>query len=559
MKAVGYSRWSSLEQGRGSTLARQQGQIRSFCEAKGWTLIEQLTDEGTSAYTGANIQTGNLAALLNRIETGDLPNDVVIVVEQLDRISRLPPSRVVNWINRVVATGASIATVNDGQVIDQYMIDANPMNFMSLVFNSFRAFQESKHKSERLAASWAMKRKALESGTATPITSVCPAWLRLDKSVEKFVEVPERAAIVREIFDRTIDGEGKAAIAASLNARGIAAWGRGASQADGWHASYVQKILSNPAVIGEFQPHTKARGDLKRTPIGEPVRGYYPAVISAEQWARVRSSKPRKRGGGSGFKGEIRNLFSGLCRCAVCGGAMAYQLKGKEGSRLRSGRPVAQKRSSYLFCSRRVRKLDCSNGFYYRYEHLENGILDGILGFALRDSFFSSGEAIGALSAAFYQVTREVEAQQARVDRLISLYEETGDSDIKQRWLDARQRLAAVSSAADAAKDALERARGNASPQEHAERVASVRNSLDDADADARRTARQKVMHSLREVVDYMTFDDAGRIGMVFHSGAMAVRFNQFGEILGDVQRFEGQPTTPETQSALLAALDDHC
>lgn len=64
MKAVGYSRWSSLEQGRGSTLARQQGQIRSFCDAKDWTLIEQITDEGTSAYTGANIQTGNLAALL---------------------------------------------------------------------------------------------------------------------------------------------------------------------------------------------------------------------------------------------------------------------------------------------------------------------------------------------------------------------------------------------------------------------------------------------------------------------------------------------------------------
>lgn len=104
MQAIGYARWSSLEQGRGSSLERQVGLIRSFCEAKGWNLVDQIVDEGTSAYTGANVQTGNLAALIRHIENGEVSRDVVVVVEQLDRISRLPPSQVVGWIQRVVGT-----------------------------------------------------------------------------------------------------------------------------------------------------------------------------------------------------------------------------------------------------------------------------------------------------------------------------------------------------------------------------------------------------------------------------------------------------------------------
>lgn len=560
MQAIGYARWSSLEQGRGSSLERQVGLIRSFCEAKGWSLIDQVVDEGTSAYTGANVQTGNLAALIRRIENGEVPRDVVVVVEQLDRISRLPPSQVVSWMQRVVGMGVSIATVNDGLVINSEMIDANPMNFMSLVFNAFRAYQESKHKSERLSSSWAIKRQKLEAGERRPITGNGPAWLRFDKETGSFETIPERVAVVREIFDRTLAGEGKASIAAALNARSVETWGRGKSKADGWHPSYIQKILSNSAVIGEFQPHTKGRGDVRRTPAGEPIQGYFGAVVSEAQWAGVRAIKPLKRGGGNGFKGEVRNLFAGLCRCAHCGGTMTYQFKTDDGVRVRKGVERPTKRSSYLLCGRRARGLGCDNDSHYRYEALEPGLLGGVLRYALKNSFFSSSEGVGSLSDDHYRLARELNAQQARVGRMLTLYEDTGDAEVRERWLLAKTKLETLRGQLDDAKMALDRARGAATPDQHAARVEAVHADLEHEDFETRRNARQRVMGSLREIIDYVTFDGAGRVIMVLTGGATAIRFDREGEILGDASTgIQSRISDPKGQAAAIAALYDQC
>lgn len=560
MQAIGYARWSSLEQGRGSSLERQVGSIRRFCEARGWSLIEEVVDEGTSAYTGANIQTGNLAALVRRLENGELSRDVVVVVEQLDRISRLPPIQVVGWIQRVVGMGVSIATVNDGLIINAEMINDEQMNFVSLVFNACRAYQESKHKSDRLSDSWALKREKLEAGNRAPITGNGPAWFSYNKETGSFEKIPERVALVQEIFDRTLAGEGKASIAATLNARSVETWGRGKSKADGWHPSYIQKILSNPAVIGEFQPHTKSRGEVRRTPVGEPIQGYFQPVVSEAQWAGVRALKPLKRGGGNGFKGEIRNLFAGLCRCAHCGGTMTYQFKSDDGVRLRKGVERPTKRSSYLLCGRRARGLGCDNDSHYRYEALEPGLLRGVLSYALKNSFFSRSEGVGTLSDDHHRLTRELGAHQARMGRMLSLYEDTGDAEIRERWLLAKTKLETLRGQLDHAKKALDQARGAATPDQHAARVRAVHADLHHEDFETRRNARQRVMGSLREIIDYVTFDAAGRVIMVLTGGATAIRFDREGEILGDVSMGSQSPISdPKGQASAIAALYDQC
>ena len=86
MLAVAYARWSSLEQGKGSTLERQLQVIERYCSKHGLEILERVTDEGSSAYTGTNIQTGHLGDVIRRVEAGRLPRDITIVVEQLDRI-----------------------------------------------------------------------------------------------------------------------------------------------------------------------------------------------------------------------------------------------------------------------------------------------------------------------------------------------------------------------------------------------------------------------------------------------------------------------------------------
>jgi len=233
MLAVAYARWSSLEQGKGSTLERQLQVVERYCAQRGLDILERVTDEGSSAYAGTNVQTGNLGKIISRVEGGKLPRDITIVVEQLDRISRLPPAQVVAWIQRVTSLGVTIATANDGYIISADSISTNLMGFMGLVFNAFRAHEESRHKSERLAASWKIKRDRLGQADIRPITGVCPAWLRLDPNKQGFEVIPDRAAIVQEIFRRTAEGEGKRSITADLNRRCVETWGRGEEQSDG--------------------------------------------------------------------------------------------------------------------------------------------------------------------------------------------------------------------------------------------------------------------------------------------------------------------------------------
>jgi len=550
MQAVGYARWSSLEQSRGSSLERQTEYIRSLCDTRGWTLLEQVTDEGQSAYTGANIHTGNLAKLIRRIELGELDRQIVIVVEQLDRISRLPPSQVVSWIQRVTALGVSIATANDGQIIDSRLIDSEPMSFMTLVFNSFRAYQESKHKSERLSESWRIRRSKIGEHGASPATTVCPAWLEFNRQTKRFEVVEDRVQIVNEIFRRTAEGEGKRVIAQDLNRRGVEPWGRGGSKANGWHPSYIQKILRNAAVMGEYQPCTKARSDPRRVPVGDPIPNYYPPVVPEGLWAKVQSIRPAKRGN-DGLRGDVSNLFSGLARCRSCGGRMAFQLKHREGTRTRQGKAVAQARMSYLFCDTAARGLRCDHDTYYRYEKLEGGFLDCILRAALTDSFFSDEGRVARLSEEQFKAVRLLEQRRSKVGRLLDLYTETGDATVRERWMAENARLTEAERAVSITKAELSRSQGRVSPQEHIDRVAGVRAQIDDPDLEVRRNARTLVAKSLREVIDEISFETGG-IVMLLRDASEAILFTSDGDIKGSVAVLPAFETSTDAEKLAL-------
>ena len=532
MLAIAYARWSSLEQGKGSTLERQLQVVERYCSTHKLDILERVTDEGSSAYAGTNVQTGNLGKIVSRIEAGKLPRDITIVVEQLDRISRLPPAQVIAWIQKVTTLGVTIATANDGYIINADTISTNLMGFMGLVFNSFRAHEESRHKSERLAASWKIKRDRLGQADSRPMTGVCPAWLRLNSARTAFEIVPDRAAIVHEIFQRSSEGEGKRTITSDLNRRGVEPWGRGKSKASAWHSSYVHKVLMNPAVIGEFQPHTKSRGASGRLAVGDPISGYYPAVISERLWASVRAKRSSARGN-DGQRGQVRNLLSGLCRCGHCGGPMAYQLKSPEGTRVRRGVAQPQRQASYLSCALRSRGGSCDHDQHYRYEKIERGILDAFLTTALSDRFFETSDELGGLVDAEYRALRELERAKERAGRLLDLFEETGDVEARQRWITTRAEIAAAETSTADLKRRLEQARGAVSPERHIERVAAVRHLLSGPVSDERRDARSKAANSLRELIDHIEF--AGNLYVAIRNSPTVVLMDSVGAILDDV------------------------
>jgi DNA invertase Pin-like site-specific DNA recombinase len=320
-KAYSYIRFSTPEQAAGDSLRRQTQGAEEYAARNGLDLDAELTfrDLGKSAFKGKNAETGALRAFLNAIEEEIVAPGSVLIVESLDRISRNVARKAVRVLEEIVEAGVDVVTLHDGKRYDVVALDG--FDFIMAALIAMRGHEESETKSKRLKAAWSNKRSNADNGHA--LTAISPAWISATKG-EKPIPIPERAKIVRRIFDEFVAGVGKAKIAQTLNADGVEPWGRGKSKAMHWHRSYVQKILSNPAVVGVFEPHVMVDGKRSKQ---EPIASYYPAVIAPETWKRAQallgsSAKTKQRAG------SVENILAGLAKCPNCGATMTRVMKG---------------------------------------------------------------------------------------------------------------------------------------------------------------------------------------------------------------------------------------
>jgi DNA-binding CsgD family transcriptional regulator len=153
----------------------------------------------------------------------------------------------------------------------------------------------------------------------------CPAWLGLSEDRTSFVFMPERAKIVRRIFELSIAGFGGYTIAMQLNEKNVPVFGPSPK----WDQSTIHNMLRNRATIGEYQPG-KYR-DKKDVPIDEtPIPNFYPPVIEEKIFKAAQEARQRNLASGRGRKGRlITNLFSGLPTCSYCGGRMKFHSNGQ--------------------------------------------------------------------------------------------------------------------------------------------------------------------------------------------------------------------------------------
>src|SRR5436309_1121830 len=112
-----YSRVSSPEQLRGGGIARQRQSAEEFCRRHGWTLdARSYSDLGLSAYKGANVKTGELAAFIHAVEQGAIPRDSVLLCESHDRLSRDRVVLALDAFRKLLALGITVCTMSDGKV-----------------------------------------------------------------------------------------------------------------------------------------------------------------------------------------------------------------------------------------------------------------------------------------------------------------------------------------------------------------------------------------------------------------------------------------------------------
>lgn len=325
-KAYSYLRFSSPEQMKGDSRRRQASMAESYAGSHGLELDTELTfhDLGVSAYRGKNAEAGRLADFLEAVRAGLVPVGSFLLVEALDRISRLTPRKALRVLEDIVDEGITLITLNDNRTYTSENLDEDPMSLLTAIIMFMRANEESSTKARRLKESWKGKRLKVKE---KPLTSISPAWVQLDKESGRFELLEDKAAVVQRIYGMYLDGIGQNAIAITLNEEKVLPFGR----AEMWHRSYIKKILESPAVVGCMIPHEieYVNGKRVRKPL-EPVVGYYPAVIDEETFQRVQSLRsnrytPKANTGSR----KVRNLLAGLAKCPLCGNTMTRVMKGR--------------------------------------------------------------------------------------------------------------------------------------------------------------------------------------------------------------------------------------
>lgn len=359
-KAYSYLRFSRPEQALGDSLRRQLERARQFADERGLELDESLRDEGISAFRGKNVDDrAALGSFLRAVESGAVPRGSYLLVESLDRLSR---EHVLDALPRfldLLNAGIRIVTLMDRQEYSRESVEANNYQLMISLGVMARAHEESATKGIRVQEAWEKKRQ-LAAVTGKAMTKICPAWMK--KEGDGYTLIPERAVVVREIFELSIGGVGTRSIAKRLNsdkADRSKPFGGGRI----WYDSYVKKILENPATYGEFTPRGRLAGGSDAT-ASTTLKNYYPSVIDETTFHKAQvMMKARAASSVRSSAGKHRNVLSGLLRCQACGGGMHYIDKGKRG-----GRP-------YLQCSSSLLRAGCGHNKKHVYETLETKVV----------------------------------------------------------------------------------------------------------------------------------------------------------------------------------------
>jgi DNA invertase Pin-like site-specific DNA recombinase len=317
--AYSYIRFSTPEQSKGDSQRRQLERSREYAAAHSLPLDDTLTfkDLGRSAYRGKHAQDGGLSLFLTAIDEGRVEPGSFLLIENLDRLSRQPPVDALNLLQSIVEKGVTVVTLVDQRRYTKESLRNDASTLLVSIIVMFRAHEESKLKGERVRAAW-QRKKQNDAREGKPITAMTPAWLRVVDG--RFEVIEENAAAVRRVFDlATNEGLGQRAITTRLKQEGVPAIGRKGV----WSETSVRRILTNPAVIGQYQPKSHdADNPLNRTDEGELIENYYPVVVSPAQYydaqrLRDKALIPRgPRGDGVG------TIFTGITYCGNCGASM---------------------------------------------------------------------------------------------------------------------------------------------------------------------------------------------------------------------------------------------
>ena len=531
-EAIIYARFSKADQVKGHSIDRQLDNTREVCAARSLTTSPSLTfiEKGRSAFSGANRAKGSLLANLElEIEAG-AHHGRTLVVEHLDRISRQGHDEVRDFLRACSDNGVSVATW-DGSRLYPAGERVQMIEVIEIILKAELAREESDKKSKRIRKSFAAKREEAAAGGGKRIASRPPSWIR--RVGEGFELIEEHALIVREAHRLCQGGYGTTQIARIFNDRAYPTW---RADSNGWHESYIGRMLSMRTAIGEFVSPTHS----------VRILDYYPPVVTVEDYNRTQAARAKRAiPAARGRRGTAQtNLFQGTVRCAHCGGPMQMRPSryvGKTESRKypsgNTGVTAVNTPASYLRCANSLRRITdaggnrvCTNGKNIRYERLEPAVLDKIMTVALDNDRYNVAE-VSQTRIALAEAERQLEHQREALENIKENLKLKVSATLMQMLGEIEDKIVEATAERDRLTKALTREKGSQPSAAFLERIKATRSAMNDPDHDTRRDARTMVHDSLREVISDVLCDRDGNSVVVVAHGLAAFRVNNDGKV----------------------------
>lgn len=377
MKVAIYARYSSDSQ-RDASIADQLRLCRLRAEQQGWQVVEEYTDH---AISGASLLRPGIQALIADAMRGRFQ---LILAEAMDRLSR-DQEDIAGLYKRMNHADVKIVTLSEGEVSHLHVGLKGTMNALFLkdladkTRRGLRGRVEAGKSGGGNAYGYDVVRKLGPGGEP-----LCGDRIINEAQVE----------IVRRIFHDYAGGKSAKRIATELNRDGIAAPSGGE-----WGFSTINGnpkrgngILNNELYIGKLvwnrqrfvkDPDTGKR-QARPNPECEWITQEVPElrILDDELWQAVKARQAGNtierddRGaadiGTINYRRRPKYLFSGLTKCACCGGGYSAIS------------------ATLIGCSTARNKGTCNNRVNIRRDHLEARVLNALRHHLMEPALFQT-------------------------------------------------------------------------------------------------------------------------------------------------------------------------
>ena len=355
-----YARYSSDLQSENSI----EDQLRLCRELATRLELEIVTEEADHAVSGTVLLRPGLQGLLEKARRKEID---VVLTESLDRISRrLTDIAAIH--EQLTFNDVRIITLSEGPISE---IHIGLGGTLSAIFLKQLGEKTKRGLRGRIEQGRSAGGKAFGYSTVTGHEADDRGHM---------VIVQEEAEVVRRIFTEYLNGKSPRAIAKALNKEGV----EGPS-GKGWTASTIignrkrgTGFFNNQLYVGKRvwnrlryrrDPETRKRVSQLNPP-EEWIVADVPElrIIDDDQWtrtqvhqeSRARETRPDTKRGPDWRQRRPKHLFSGLIKCAACGGGMTLT------SRI------------YYGCATSRNKGMCENRLTMRLDRLEEAVLQGL-------------------------------------------------------------------------------------------------------------------------------------------------------------------------------------